>query len=123
MKTLVWVEHDNDHMADATLATVTAAGKLGEVDLLVAGENCGGVAEEAAKIAGVGKVLVADDAAYGHHLPENCAPLVADLMSDYGAFVAPATTTGKNVAPRVAAQLDVMQISDILSVEGEKSFT
>ncbi|MFN2258319.1 MAG: electron transfer flavoprotein subunit alpha/FixB family protein, partial [Parasphingopyxis sp.] len=73
--------------------------------------------------AGVGKVHLADDPAYEHMLPENVAPLVADLMGHHDAFLAPATTTGKNVAPRVAAQLDVMQISDILSVEGEKSFT
>ena len=123
MKTLVWVEHDNAHVADATLAAVTAAGKLGEVHLLVAGAGCRAVAEEAAKIAGVGKVHLADDAAYEHALAENVAPLVADLMGHHDAFVAPATTTGKNVAPRVAALLDVMQISDILSVEGGKTFT
>ena len=123
MKTLVWVEHDNKSLADATLAAVTAAAKLGEVHLLVAGSGCRAVADEAAKIAGVGKVHLADDAAYEHHLAENVAPLVADLMGHHDAFVAPATTTGKNIAPRVAALLDVMQISDILSVEGEKSFT
>ena len=123
MKTLVWVEHDNAHVADATLAAVTAAGKLGEVHLLVAGAGCRAVAEEAAKIAGVGKVHLADDAAYEHALAENVAPLVADLMGHHDAFVAPSTTTGKNVAPRVAALLDVMQISDILSVEGDKTFT
>ena len=123
MKTLVWVEHDNKNLADATLAAVTAAGKLGEVHLLVAGANCRAVADEAAKIAGVGKVHLADDAAYENALAENVAPLIAELMADHDAFVAPATTTGKNVAPRVAALLDVMQISDILSVEGEKSFT
>ena len=123
MKTLVWVEHDNKSLADATLAAVTAAEKLGEVHLLVAGSGCRAVADEAAKIAGVGKVHLADDAAYEHHLAENVAPLVADLMGHHDAFVAPATTTGKNIAPRVAALLDVMQISDILSVEGEKSFT
>jgi electron transfer flavoprotein alpha subunit len=123
MKTLVWVEHDNKSLADATLAAVTAAAKLGEVHLLVAGSGCRAVAEEAAKIAGVGKVHLADDAAYEHALAENVAPLVADLMGHHDAFVAPATTTGKNIAPRVAALLDVMQISDILSVEGEKSFT
>ena len=123
MKTLVWVEHDNSSMADATLAAVTAASKLGEVHLLVAGADCRAVAEQAAKIAGVGKVHVADDAAYEHGLPENVAPLIVDLMGHHDAFVAPATTTGKNVAPRVAALLDVMQISDILSVEGEKTFT
>ena len=123
MKTLVWVEHDNKSLADATLAAVTAAAKLGEVHLLVAGSGCRAVAEEAAKIAGVGKVHLAEDAAYEHALAENVAPLVADLMGHHDAFVAPATTTGKNIAPRVAALLDVMQISDILSVEGEKSFT
>ncbi|MBC2776398.1 electron transfer flavoprotein subunit alpha/FixB family protein [Parasphingopyxis marina] len=123
MKTLVWVEHEGGDLKDATLSAVTAAAKLGEVHLLVAGSDVGGVAEAAAKIAGAGKVHVADDAAYDHALPENVAPLVAALMADHDAFVAPATTTGKNIAPRVAAMLDVMQISDILSVEGEKSFT
>jgi electron transfer flavoprotein alpha subunit len=123
MKTLVWVEHEGGDLKDATLSAVTAAAKLGEVHLLVAGSDVGGVAEVAAKIAGAGKVHVADDAAYAHALPENVAPLVAALMADHDAFVAPATTTGKNIAPRVAAMLDVMQISDILSVEGEKSFT
>ena len=123
MKTLVWVEHDNSSMADATLAAVTAASKLGEVHLLVAGANCRAVAEQVAKIAGVDKVHVADDAAYEHGLPENVAPLIVDLMGHHDAFVAPATTTGKNIAPRVAALLDVMQISDILSVEGDKTFT
>ena len=123
MKTLVWVEHDGSAVKDATLSAVTAAAKLGEVHLLVAGQGVGGVAEAAAKIAGVGKVHVADDAALAHDLAENVAPLVASLMADHDAFVAPATTTGKNIAPRVAALLDVMQISEILSVEGEKTFT
>ncbi len=123
MKTLVWVEHDNASVKDATLAAVTAASQLGEVHLLVAGQGCGAVAEQAAKIAGVGKVHVADDAAYGHALAENIAPLVVELMGHHDAFVVPATTTGKNVAPRVAALLDVMQISDILSVESEDTFT
>ncbi|WP_144096711.1 electron transfer flavoprotein subunit alpha/FixB family protein [Croceicoccus sediminis] len=123
MKTLVWVEHDNSNMADATLAAVTAASKLGEVHLLVAGSGCRAVAEQAAAIAGVGKVHLADDAAYANALAENVAPLVVGLMADHDAFVCPATTTGKNIAPRVAALLDVMQISDILSVEGEKTFT
>ena len=123
MKTLVLVEHDNSAVKDATLAVVTAASKLGEVHLLVAGSNCSAVADEAAKIDGVGKVHLADDAAFEHQLPENVAPLVAELMGHHDAFLAPATTTGKNIAPRVAALLDVMQISDILSVEGEKTFT
>ena len=123
MKTLVWVEHDNASLKDATLAVVTAAGKLGDVDLLVAGSGCGAVAEAAAQIAGVGTVHVADDDAYENALAENVAPLVAGLMEGFDAFLAPATTTGKNIAPRVAALLDVMQISDILSVEGDKTFT
>ena len=123
MKTLVWVEHDNASVKDATLAAVTAASKLGEVDLLVAGKGCGAVAEQAAKIAGVAKVHLADDAAYENALAENVAPLVVALMAGHDAFVAPATSNGKNIAPRVAALLDVMQISDILSVEGPDSFT
>jgi electron transfer flavoprotein alpha subunit len=123
MKTLVLVEHDNATLKDATLNAVTAASKLGEVHLLVAGSGCAAVAQAAAQIAGVGKVHVADDATYAHALPENLAPLVVGLMADHDAFIAPATTTGKNVAPRVAALLDVMQISDILSVEGPDSFT
>ena len=123
MKTLVLVEHDNTKVQDATLAVVTAASKLGEVHLLIAGHNCGAVAEAAAKIAGVGKVHVADDAAYANGLAENVAPLAAALMEHHDAFLAPATTQGKNVAPRVAALLDVMQVSEILSVEGPKTFT
>jgi len=124
MKTLVWVEHDNAVMKDATLAAVTAASKLGEVHAIVAGSGCQAVADQAAKVAGIGKVHLADDAAYANALPENVAPLIADLMGHHDAFVAPATTTGKNIAPRVAALLDVMQISDILSVEeGDKTFT
>ena len=123
MKTLVLVEHDNGQVKDATLAAVTAASKLGEVHLLVAGQGVGGVAEAAAKIAGVGKVHVADDAAYANMLAENVAPLAAELMGHHDAFVAPATSNGKNIAPRVAALLDVMQISDILSVEGPDTFT
>jgi electron transfer flavoprotein alpha subunit len=122
-KTLVWVEHDNASVKDATLAVVTAASQLGEVHLLVAGFNARAVADEAAQIAGVGKVHLADDAAYEHALAENVAPLIAQLMEHHDAFLAPATTTGKNVAPRVAALLDVAQVSDILSVEGPKTFT
>jgi len=123
MTVLVWAEHDNAALKDATLSAVTAASQLGEVHVLVAGSGVGGVAEAAGRIAGVAKVLVGDDAAYAHGLPENVAPLVVGLMGGYDAFVAPATTTGKNIAPRVAALLDVAQISDILSVEGPKTFT
>mgnify|MGYP000220992838 CR=1 FL=1 len=123
MKTLVLVEHDNSTVKDATLATVTAAAKLGEVHLLVAGKGCAGVAEAAARIAGVGKVHLAEDAAYEHQLAENVAPLVAELMGHHDAFLAPATTTGKNIAPRVAALLDVMQISEIIGIDGDRTFT
>ena len=122
-KVLVLVEYDNASVKDATLAAVTAAAQLGEVTALVAGADCDAAAQAAAQIAGVAKVLKADDAAYANSLAENVAPLVAGLMADYDAFVAPATTTGKNIAPRVAALLDVMQVSEILSVEGPKTFT
>ena len=122
-KALVWVEHDGSAVKDATLSAVSAAAQLGEVTLLVAGAGVDGVASAAARIAGVGQVLKADDASLANALAENVAPLVAGLMADYDAFVAPATTTGKNVAPRVAALLDVSQVSDILSVEGPKTFT
>ncbi len=125
MTALVIAEHNGGEIADATLATVTAAAQLGgDVHLLVAGgDDAQGAADAGAKIAGVAKVLVAKDAAYAHQLPENVAPLIAGLMAGYDAVLAPATTTGKNVMPRVAAQLDVMQVSDIISVEGPKSFT
>ena len=123
MKTLVWVEHEAGSLKDATLAVVTAASQLGEVHLLVAGFGVGGVAAEAAKIAGVGKIHVADDISLEHALAENVAPVIVALMSHHDAFLAPATSHGKNIAPRVAALLDVMQISDILSVESEDIFT
>ena len=121
---LVLVEHEGGQVKDATLATVTAASQLGEVHLLVAGEGVGAVAAEAAQIAGVTKVHVADGAAYAHNLAENVAPVAVALVRDHcDYFVAPATTTGKNIAPRVAALLDVMQVSEILSVEGPDTFT
>ena len=123
MKTLVWVEHDSGAIKDATLSTITAAAKLGEVHLIVAGKGVADVGAAAAKIAGVGKVHVADDAAFDHVLPENVAPLIVELMGHHDAFLAPATANGKNIAPRVAALLDVMQISEILSVESEDTFT
>ena len=121
MSVLVLVEHDSGHIKDATLATVTAASKLGEVHALVAGSDA--VAQEAAKIAGVAKVYSATSPALEHQLAEAVAPIAAKLMESHDAFLAPATTTGKNIAPRVAALLDVMQVSDILSVEGPNTFT
>jgi electron transfer flavoprotein alpha subunit len=102
---------------------VTAAAQMGDRDRAGGGQGVDAVAAAAAQIAGVAKVLVADDAAYAHALAENVAPLVVGLMAGYDAFVAPATTTGKNIAPRVAALLDVAQVSEILSVEGPKTFT
>ena len=124
MSVLVLAEHDNAVLKDATLAAVTAAGELGgEVHLLVAGAGAQAVADVAAKVGGVAKVLLADDPAFGHALAENLAPLIVGLMANYDAFVAPATTRGKNIAPRVAAALDIAQISEILSVEGPDTFT
>ena len=123
MSVLVLVEHDGKTVRDATLPAVTAAAKLGDVHALVVGSNVGSVADEAAKIAGVAKVVVADAAHLDHELPEEIAPVVAKLMDGHDVFVVPATTTGKNIAPRVAALLDVMQVSDILSVEGPDTFT
>jgi len=122
MTALVLVEHEGGAVKDATLAAVTAAARLGAVHALVAGEGADArsAAEAATKIAGVEKVLLAADPAYAHMLPENVAPLAAQLMAGYDAFVAPATTTGKNVAPRVAALLDVMQLSDVIGIEGAK---
>jgi len=110
-------------VAPATLNTVAAAAKIGgDVHVLVAGANVGGVAEAAAKIAGVAKVLVADNAAYAHVLPENVAPLITELAKGYSHVLAPATTHGKNILPRVAALLDVDQISEIISVESADTF-
>ncbi|AZL74889.1 FAD-binding protein [Pseudomonas sichuanensis] len=123
MTILVVAEHENGAVAPATLNTVAAAAKIGgDIHVLVAGANVGGVAEAAAKIAGVAKVLVADNAAYAHALPENVAPLIVDLASGYSHVLAPATTNGKNILPRVAALLDVDQISEIISVESADTF-
>lgn len=123
MAVLVYAEHDNVSLKDATLAVVTAASQLGEVHILVAGNACDATAQASAKVAGVAKVLVANDAAFANQLAENVAPLVAGLMTGYDAALFPATAHGKNIAPRVAALLDVMQISDILSVESADTFT
>ena len=123
MSVLVYAEHDNASLKDATLAVVTAAAQLGEVHILVAGNGCDAVAQAAAKVTGVAKVHVANDAAYANQLAENVAPLVAGLMAGHDAVLFPATAHGKNIAPRVAALLDVMQISDIMSVESADTFT
>ena len=123
MSNLVIVEHDNNELAAATLHTVTAAQQIGgDIDLLVAGENCATVAEAASKIAGVATVKVADDPKFGHHLAENLATLIVEQASGYSHILASATTFGKNVMPRAAALLDVAQISDIAEVKSPDTF-
>lgn len=123
MSTLVYAEHDNSTLNPATLNTVAAARALGgDIDILVAGEHCAGAAAAAQAVAGVGKVLCADAAAYGHQLAENLSLLLADLGAAYDNVLAPATTSGKNIMPRVAALLGVAQISDIISVESADTF-
>jgi len=118
MSILVLAEHDNQTLKAATLNTVTAAARLGEeVDVLVAGSQCTAVAEQAARIAGVKRVRVADAPHYAHPLAENLAALIATIAPEYSHVLAPATTTAKNAMPRVAALLDVAQISDIVAVE------
>ena len=122
MSVLVIAEHDNAELKPATLNTVAAAAQLGDVDILVAGENCNAVANTAAKIAGVGRVLKADASALKTGLAENVAPLIVQLSSGYSHILAPATTNGKNIMPRVAALLDVAQISEITSVVSADTF-
>ncbi|MDZ7893832.1 MAG: FAD-binding protein [Sphingobium sp.] len=123
MKVLVWAEHDGQSLKETTHAVVTAAAMLGEVRLLVAGEGVSAIADDAARIAGVVRVFVADHSVFAHGLPENVAPLVEKMMADHDAFLAPTSSHGKNIAPRVAALLDGMQISELLSVESEDVFT
>ena len=123
MAILVIAEHDNAALKAATLNAVTAAGKLGgDVHLLVAGANVGAVSEAAARIAGVARVLVADAPHYEAQVPENLAVLIEGLASGYSHIVAPATSAGKNVMPRVAALLDVAQVSDITAIEAPDTF-
>ena len=123
MSTLLIAEHDNESLNPATLNALAAARALGaEVDIMVAGANCASVAEAAAAIADVGKVLCADNAAYGEQLAENVSLLVADLAAPYDNVVAASTTNGKNIMPRVAALLDVAQISDVIGVESADTF-
>lgn len=123
MSILVIAEHDNSELKSATLNTVTAASEIGgDIHLLVAGSACQAVAEAAAKVSGVAKVIVADNACYEHQLPENVAPLVAELGKSASHILAPATTTGKNLLPRVAALLDVEQVSDITEIQSADTF-
>lgn len=122
MAVLVYAEHDNAVLKPATLNAVAAAKQLGDVTVLVIGSGCRAVAEAAAKVDGVAKVLVADDAAYANEIAENVAPLIAKLADGFDHILAAATTSGKNVMPRVAALLDVQQISDISAIEGPDTF-
>ena len=123
MSALVVAEHDNHSIKPATRVAAAAAEAIGGgFDVLVAGEDCAAAAEEAARIAGVGKALLADQPAYGHQLAENLAPLVAELGAAYSHILAAHTTTGKNFLPRVAALLDVAQISDIVEVVDAATF-
>jgi electron transfer flavoprotein alpha subunit len=123
MAILVIAEHDNQNLKAGTLNTLAAAARIGgDVHVLVAGHQCAAVAEAAKAVAGVAKVLVADGAAYAHGLAENLALLVKELAAGYSHVLAPATSSGKNFMPRVAALLDVAQISDIVAVESPTVF-
>lgn len=123
MSILVIAEHDNQSLKAATLNTITAAAKLGgNVHVLIAGAGCAAAAQQAAQLQGVAKVRVADAAHYGDHTAENLAALVVANAAGYSHILAPATTFGKNFMPRVAALLDVAQISDIVAVEGQDTF-
>jgi electron transfer flavoprotein alpha subunit len=122
MSALILAEHDNAAIKPATLSAVTAARTLGEASVLVAGASCRAVAEAASRIEGVARVLLADDPIYAHPVAESLATLVVGLASGYEYVLAPATTFGKNVLPRVAALLDVAQVSDIIAIEARDVF-
>lgn len=123
MTVLVYAEHDNQELKPATLATITAAGQIDrDIHVLVAGLHAQAVADSATQVAGVSKVLLADNPAFANALAENIAPLVVELAGNYSHIIAPATTTGKNFLPRVAALLDVSMVSDITAVVDEKTF-
>ncbi|KZL20115.1 Electron transfer flavoprotein subunit alpha [Pseudovibrio axinellae] len=123
MTTLLVAEHTNSALNEATAKALTAAAEMGgDVHILVAGKDCGAAADAATKLAGVSKVLVADDAAYEHQLAETVGDLIVSLAGDYDAIVSAATTNGKNTLPRVAAKLDVMQVSDVIAVESADTF-
>lgn len=123
MSILVIAEHDNNSLKAATLNTITAAAQLNaDIDVLVAGDNCQAAADAAAAVVGVSRVLVANNPVYGHQLAENVSLLVAEIGSGYSHILAPATTTGKNLLPRVAALLDVAQVSDVIAIESADTF-
>jgi electron transfer flavoprotein alpha subunit len=123
MAILVYADHNNAELSTATLNAVTAANEMGgDVTVLVAGDGCDAVAAAVAKVQGVAKILVAQDAALKDHLAENVAPLIAGMASDFSHIVAPATTNGKNIMPRAAALLDIQQVSDITEVVSSDTF-
>jgi electron transfer flavoprotein alpha subunit len=123
MSILIIAEHDNSSLKPATLNSVTAAGEIGgDIDILVAGSDCQAAADQAAQVAGINKVLVANDAAYNNALAENVAPLIAEVGAAYSHILATATTTAKNIMPRAAALLDVQAISDISAVVSADTF-
>jgi len=123
MTTLLIAEHDNNNISDSVRKAITAAQEIGEtIDILVAGKDCNSVADQAAKISGVNKVLICDNEVYSKHLAEPYADLIVSLAGNYNTFIASATTTSKNYMPRVAALLDVPQVSDIISVIDNQTF-
>ncbi len=123
MATLLIAEHDNESLKDTTHKTLTAAAEIGgDIHVLVAGKNCRAAADQAAKLDGVSKVLVAEDDALEHQLAEPMAALIVSLADGYDTLIAPATTNGKNYMPRAAALLDVAQVSDIIAVKGADTF-
>ncbi|WP_372881248.1 electron transfer flavoprotein subunit alpha/FixB family protein [Psychromonas sp.] len=123
MTILIIAEHDNTNLKDMTLNTVTAALAIGgDIDLLIAGENCQSAASEAARISGINRVLVADNACYKGQLSENVSALIMSIAANYSHIMAPSTANGKNILPRVAAKLDVSVLSDIIAVESPDTF-
>ena len=124
MSVLLIAEHDNTHLKDSTAKTLAAASALGgPVDILVAGHNAKGVAEAASKLSGAAKVLLADDPQYAHQLAETMSSLIVGLSGKYDSIISPASVSGKNFMPRVAAALDVAQVSEIVSVDAADTFT
>ncbi|MFY7697909.1 MAG: electron transfer flavoprotein subunit alpha/FixB family protein [Legionella sp.] len=124
MSVLVLVEHDNQMMQDTTAQVLSAALQLDDyIVLLVVGSDCSSVAEQAAKLVGVSEVLYVDHACYRHHLPENISQLIVHLSADFDYILAPASNFGKNILPRVAACLDVAQVSDVISMIDQQTFT
>ena len=123
MTILLLADHDNSALSDQTAKALTAAGEIGgDVHVLVAGKGCKAVADEAAKLAGVAKVLLADDAIYANELAEPVADLIVSLAGGYDVLMAAATSSGKNIMPRVAALLDVMQVSDVIAIDSADTF-